>query len=59
LSAGLHLVSASSLLVDLALLPALLVGGWVGAQVIRRIDQRHFELVALCLGGLAGLLLVV
>lgn len=58
-SAGLGLISVESLLMDLALVPALLVGGAAGAAVIRRIDQRQFEVAALALSAVAATLLLV
>jgi len=58
-SAGLHLISVESLAMGALLVPALLLGGWVGVRLIRRVDQRQFEVAALLLGGAAaGLLLV-
>lgn len=58
LSAGLHLISPTSLLMDAMLVPAMLAGGAVGVAIIRRIDQRQFEMGALALGGLAAALLL-
>ena len=58
-SAGLGLISAPSLLLDLTLLPALLVGGAIGVVTIRRLEQRSFELAALGLGAVASVLLVL
>ncbi len=58
-SAGLGLISGSSLLMDLALVPAMVVGGVVGVLSVRRMEQRTFEVAALGLGGVAALLLVV
>lgn len=59
LSAGLHLVSPASLLVDLTLVPALLLGAWAGARLIKRIEQRQFEIAVLSLGAVAGVVLIV
>ena len=42
-SAGLGLITPSQLLVDAALVPAVLVGGVLGRLVIGRIDQSGFE----------------
>lgn len=42
-SAGLDLMDGPTLLMDLALVPALLVGAAVGAVVARRIPRRRFE----------------
>ncbi len=58
-SAGLGLISVPSLLLDLTLLPALLVGGGIGVLTIRRLDQRSFEVAALGLGAVASVLLVL
>jgi uncharacterized membrane protein YfcA len=58
-SAGLSLISADSLLVDAALVPALVGGAALGVAVVKRIDRRQFELAALGLSGVAAALLVV
>jgi uncharacterized membrane protein YfcA len=58
-SAGLDLITPSSLAMDAALVPALLLGAWLGVVVIRRIDQRRFELAALVLSGLGAVLLLL
>lgn len=42
-SAGLNLIDGPTLLMDLALVPALLAGAAVGALVARRIPRRRFE----------------
>lgn len=46
-SIGLGLVSPASLLLDAALVPAVLVGAIVGRRVIGRIDQARFETLVL------------
>jgi uncharacterized membrane protein YfcA len=48
-SIGLGLVDPGGLVLDLVLVPVLLLGAWAGIAVIRRIDQRQFERVALAL----------
>ncbi|MEZ5097932.1 MAG: hypothetical protein R2731_18760 [Nocardioides sp.] len=58
-SVGLGLITRHSLLLDLALVPPLLVGGAAGVLVVRRIDQQQFEVAALVLGGVAATLLLV
>lgn len=58
-STGLGLISGPSLLLDLVLVPALLVGGAVGVLTIRRLQQHAFEVAALSLGAVASLLLVL
>lgn len=57
-SAGLSLLDGPTLLMDLALVPALLAGAAVGALVARRIARRRFEdvTVALTLVAAAALL---
>jgi uncharacterized membrane protein YfcA len=58
-SAGLDLISAESLLVDLLLVPALVGGAVLGTAVIRRLEQHTFEQWAVALSAVAaGLLLV-
>jgi uncharacterized membrane protein YfcA len=46
-SIGLGLVSTTSLAQDVVLVPAVLVGAWVGRRVISRIDQARFESLVL------------
>lgn len=58
-SAGLDLLDTSTLLMDLALMPALLVGAGVGALVARRIARRWFEDVTLVVTALAAVALVL
>ncbi len=58
-SAGLGLISGPSLLLDVVLVPALAAGGLVGVLLVRRIEQRTFELSALALGLLAAILLIL
>lgn len=57
-SAGLGLISGTSLAMGAALAPALLAGGLVGLLTIRRIQQRTFEMAALGLGLVTALLLL-
>lgn len=47
ISVGLGLVTARSIALNVALVPALLVGAAAGVWAIRRLDQRRFELVVL------------
>jgi uncharacterized membrane protein YfcA len=48
-STGLELIDGSTLLLDLALVPPLLVGAAVGARVARKIRRRRFEDITLVL----------
>ncbi len=48
-SIGLGLITPTSLLLDLALVPAVVLGALVGRRVVRRIDQEGFERVILVL----------
>ena len=58
-STGLHLINPDSLAVDAALIPALLVGGVLGRQLVRRISQHQFEMAALGVSVVASTLLLV
>lgn len=58
-SIGLGLVSAPSLLLNLVLLPAVVVGAVVGRAVVRRIDQQTFEKAVLLLSAVAAANLLV
>ncbi len=57
-SIGLGLVTASSLLVDLVLVPALVLGAVVGRLLVRRVDQRTFEQIIVVLTVISALNLV-
>jgi uncharacterized membrane protein YfcA len=46
-SVGLGLISPASLWLDLLLVPAVLLGGWLGLRVIDRIDEKLFERLVL------------
>jgi hypothetical protein len=46
-SLGLGLISPASLWLDLLLVPAVLLGGWLGRRLIDRIDQKLFERLVL------------
>jgi uncharacterized protein len=46
-SLGLGLISWSSLQLDLLLVPAVLLGGWLGRRAIKRIDEALFERLVL------------
>jgi uncharacterized protein len=58
-SVGLGLVTPASLRLDLLMVPAMLVGAVLGVLLVRRIDQRQFELAALGFGALAAFVLLV
>lgn len=58
-SAGLDLISGPTLLMDLALVPAVAVGAGVGALVARRIARARFEAVTLLLTVAAAAALLV
>lgn len=57
-SAGLDLISTASLATDAALVPVMLVGGLLGALLVRRISQVTFERAALGLTAVAAVLLL-
>jgi len=58
-SGRLGLVQASSLTLDLLLLPALAVGATLGVVLIKRIKQQQFERAALWMAGVSALFLLV
>jgi uncharacterized membrane protein YfcA len=57
-SAGLDLISPASLATDAALVPVMLLGGALGALLVRRISQVTFERGALGLTAVAAVLLL-
>jgi uncharacterized protein len=59
LSASLHLIDPESLLLDLALVPAMLLGAGAGWLVVRRMHQHQFELAALTLAAFSAAVLLV
>jgi uncharacterized membrane protein YfcA len=56
---GLDVLTWDSLLISLRFIPALLVGGILGAVAFRRMNQRVFTTVALSLSALAALWLII
>jgi uncharacterized membrane protein YfcA len=59
LSASLHLIDRDSLLLDLALVPAMVVGAGAGWLLVRRMHQHQFELAALALAAVSAAVLLV
>ena len=58
-SAGLGLVTAESLRLDLTLAPMILVGAAAGTALIRRVSQGAFEWAVLGAAGLSAVLLLL
>lgn len=58
-SAGLGLLTTTTLWLTLALAPAVLVGTWLGRTFLRRLPQHRFEHLTLAASLLAGVLLLV
>lgn len=56
---GLGLLSPQSLLIDLVLVPAVLIGAFIGRLIADRIDQRVFERIVFVLTVVAALSLLV
>lgn len=54
----LGLINAASFTVNVLLIPAVVLGGWLGRKLLMRINQRVFENAALGLALLAGLKLL-
>ena len=50
----LGLIDTGSLALDAYLLPAMILGAWIGKWILRRMNQRVFENIALALSLLAG-----
>lgn len=59
LSVNLGLITLQSLTFDLMMAPFAVVGALVGYQILKRIDQRLFEELALVLTGLAAVRLLI
>jgi uncharacterized membrane protein YfcA len=58
-SAGLGLITSTSLVRDALLVPALLVGAVSGILLVRRLRQRQFEVIALGFSAATALLLLI
>ncbi|MCF4123091.1 sulfite exporter TauE/SafE family protein [Antribacter sp. KLBMP9083] len=58
LSTSLDLISRSSLLLDACLIPAMLLGAFAGARIVRGWHQRQFELATLAMSIVAAGLLI-
>ncbi len=54
----LGLITPESFSINLALLPTVLLGAWLGGKILTRIDQKRFEQLALGLSLLAGIKLL-
>jgi uncharacterized membrane protein YfcA len=59
LSYNLGLITAESLTFDLLMAPFAIIGGLVGYQILKRLDQKRFEEIALVLTGIAALRLII
>lgn len=59
IAVGLGLLTPQSLLVDLVLVPAVLVGGAIGWRIAGRLSQRAFDLIVLVLTTLTAIYLIV
>lgn len=55
---NLGLINAESFAINLWLVPAVVVGTWLGRKLLAKIDQRAFENIALALSVVAGLKLL-
>jgi uncharacterized membrane protein YfcA len=55
---NLGLINAESFLLNLCLVPAVLMGAWIGRKILLKIDQRLFENLALVLSAAAGVKLL-
>jgi uncharacterized protein len=55
---NLGLITTDSFVVNLALAPAVWLGAWAGRKILRRINQKLFENLALGLSALAGIKLL-
>lgn len=58
-AAGLGLISGQSLLIDLALAPVVIVGGFAGKAAIRHVPQKVFEQIVIAVVAVSAVLLIV
>ena len=54
LAASLGLFTVEGLVLDLALVPAVLLGAWLGTWVIGRVSQRQFEVVTMAASAISA-----
>ena len=59
LSFSLGLITPESLMFDLLLAPFAIIGALVGVQILKHINQRLFEELALVFTALAGIRLII
>ncbi|WP_051704519.1 sulfite exporter TauE/SafE family protein [Glycomyces sp. NRRL B-16210] len=59
ISAGLGLITWTSLLAALILVPAVALGAFTGRAVVHRVNQRQFELATLVLSAVGAVLLIL
>ena len=57
--AALGLFPASTLALTVALAPFVLAGTWLGVKLVRRVDQRTFDALALAASAVAAVALLV
>ncbi len=57
-SIGLGLISPSSVVIDALLVPGVLVGGWFGYRLVKRVDQKTFDRIIVIATVLAAVNLV-
>lgn len=59
LAAGLGLFTPAGLFLDLVMIPAVLLGAWVGTRVVKHVTQRQFELVTIIASAVSAASLLI
>lgn len=58
-SASLGLITANTLLFNAYMVPAILIGAWIGIKILPRIPQRYFQIIILVLAAFGGVRLLI
>lgn len=53
------LITTSTLLFNSWMIPAIVIGAWIGVKILPKIPQRHFQVIILSLAALGGLRLML
>ena len=59
LAAGIGLFTPHGLFLDLVMIPAVLLGAWIGTSVVNRVTQRQFEVVTIVASAVSAASLLV
>lgn len=58
-SASIGLITGTTLLFNMWMLPAIVVGAWLGIKILPKVPQRYFQTIILVLAALGGIRLIL